>query len=58
MCTYPIPSPPTTSIESNVIIDTHVHNTQNVEIIFLTQKKGPTIGFILEFFSQLAKGHL
>jgi hypothetical protein len=50
MCIYPIPSPPTTSIESNVMIDTHVHKTQNVEIIFLTQKMGPTIGFILEIF--------
>jgi hypothetical protein len=28
MCIYPIPSPPTTSVESNVIIDIHVHNIQ------------------------------
>jgi hypothetical protein len=55
MCIYPIPSPPTTSIESNVIIDTHVHNTQHVETNFLTQKKGPTIGFILDFFEKLPK---
>jgi len=49
MCIYPIPSPATTSmkqryslfylIKSNVIIDTHVHNTQNVEIFILTLKK-------------------
>jgi hypothetical protein len=55
MCIYPIPSPPTTSIRSNVIIDIHVHNTQNVEIIFFKQKTAPAIGFILEFFLQLAK---
>jgi hypothetical protein len=55
MCIHPIPSTRTTSIESNVIIDTHVHKTQNVEIIFLTQKKGPTIGFILEFFLTISK---
>jgi hypothetical protein len=58
MCIYPIPSPPTTSIKSNVIIDTHVHNTQNVEIIFLTQKQPQLVISFWNFFDNYQKNKI